>query len=140
MIISFRSKDSPILSRFLNNWQNPDGMLMKLINTTYVEFSIKRLDDLVIISQKNFYDVIAKIFLLSGVAGMLIAYTVGSQAFFIIGGVVFFVSLLWLSKYVRFFMVYIKLKQLGHKEKIELVNDTFVIQRLLLELDKNVSK
>lgn len=131
MIFAFETVDSDVLTSFLYRYEYPDGLLASLSKLSFLEFKIIRVDDLVIVSQTHLYDVVAKWLLLASVADLLFAYSLGYPVLFFLGGLFALVSILWLSKYVRYFALFLQLKRRGHKGRIVLINDSLLIRRLL---------
>jgi hypothetical protein len=132
MIVAFETKGSEVLNSFLDRYENPSSLTAQLSKNSFVEFSITRLNDLVIISQKHLYDVMAKWLLLLAITDLVVAYTYGNMLPFIIGGIFTFIGVLWLSPYFRYYALKLKISSKGHKNKILYVNNTEVIERLLL--------
>jgi len=135
MIFAFETKRSKVLDEFLDRYENPVNLSNSLARLSFLEFKITRLDDLVIISQKHLYDVVAKWLLLCSVADLLISYVNGWSTLFYLGSVFLVVSILWLSKYARFFALKWKINGLGHKDKITLLSNDLIIDKLLLKVD-----
>jgi hypothetical protein len=132
MIICFKAKGNDLLDKFLNNWVNPSNPFVLAVSSTYVEFKVHRLDDYVLINQRNFYDVFAKFMLWIGVSGTATLWIFNFWGLVYIPITVFFFGVLWLSKPFRFLMIAWRLKQLGFKDKIVIVSDDEVIDKLLL--------
>lgn len=139
MIIAFETKRSDVLDDFLDRYENPKSLSATISKNSFLEFSIIRINDLVIISQKHLFDVITKWLLMASVVDLLFAYWLGYQILFFIGGIFAFISIMWLSKYVRFFALKTNIKRKGHKEDIRYVEDLEVIE-VLLERFKNGAK
>jgi hypothetical protein len=139
MIISFETKPSEILNSFLDRYENPQSMTAMISKNSFLEFKIHRFNDLIIISQKHLFDVVAKWIFMCSFIDFVIAYTLGFPSLFYIGGIFLFVSIVWLSKYMRFFALKYKLNSLGHKDSVTYVNESIVIEKLLLEVS-NVAK
>jgi len=135
MIISFETKESKVLNDFLYNYENPKSMSAQISKGSFLEFNIKRFDDLIIISQKHLFDVVAKWIFMCAFIDLLFAYSYGYTTLFYIGGIFLFVSTFWLSKYARFFSFKFNLWRKGHKEKVTYINDVECVERLLLRLE-----
>ena len=133
MIISFETKTSKVLEDFLERYENPKSLTAQLSKNSFVEFKITRVKDLVIISQKHLYDVIAKWLLLLAITNLIIAYVYGNHLSVYIGGIFTFIGILWLSPYFRYYALKFNLWKKGHKEKIQYINTSEVVERLLLE-------
>jgi hypothetical protein len=132
MIISFETKSTKVLDEFLHNYENPKSMSAQISKNSFLEFKIKRYDDLVVISQKHLFDVVAKWLVMASVCDMLFAYTLGYKGLFYLGGILAFGGILWLSKYFRFFALKVNLKRKGHKEEVKYINDVETIEKLIL--------
>jgi hypothetical protein len=132
MIISFETKESKVLNDFLFNYENPKGMSAQISKGSFLEFKIKRFNDLIIISQKHLFDVVAKWLVMASVVDLLFAYSFGYKGLFYLGGILCFGGVLWLSKYARFFSFKLNLKRKGHKEEVKYINDVECIEKLLL--------
>jgi hypothetical protein len=135
MIIAFESKKSQVLDEFLHNYENPKSMSAQISKGSFLEFKIKRFDDLIIISQKHLFDVVAKWIFMCAFIDLLFAYSLGLRALFYIGGIFAFTSLFWLSKYARFYALKYNLWRKGHKEKVVYVNDVETVEKLLLRIE-----
>jgi len=135
MIISFETKESKVLNEFLHNYENPKGMSAQISKGSFLEFKIKRFKDLVIISQKHLFDVVAKWIFMCAFVDIVFAYSLGYQTLFYVGGIFAFTSIMWLSKYARFFSFKFNLWRKGHKEKVTYINDVEAVEKLLLELE-----
>jgi len=133
MIIGFETKPSKILDEFLDSYENPESLTAQLSKNSFVEFSITRKDDLVIISQKHLYDVIAKWLLLLAITDLVIAYSYNNTWPFIIGFVFTFFGVLWLSPHFRYYALKINLIKKGHKDKISFVSNGEIVERLLVK-------
>ena len=141
MIIAFETKGSDVLNSFLSSYENPKSMSAQISKNSFLEFKIKRFNDLIVISQKHLFDVVAKWLIMASVVDLLFAYTYGYTALFYLGGILCFCGILWLSKYARFFALKLNLKRKGHKDKIEFINSELVIDKLLLFMElKDESK
>ena len=141
MIISFETKGSNELDAFLDRYNNPHSMSAQISRNSFLEFSISRFGDLVIISQKHLFDVVAKWVLMCAFLDMMFAYAYNFQTLFFIGSIFLLVSGLWLSKYVRFYALKLSIKRRGHNEKIEYVNEVLTIEKILLFMEcQNGSK
>jgi len=135
MIIAFETKESKVLNEFLHNYENPKSMSAQISKGSFLEFKIKRFDDLVIISQKHLFDVVAKWIFMCAFVDLLFAYTLGLPALFYIGGIFAFTSLFWLSKYARFYSFKFNLWRKGHKDKVKYVNDVECVEKLLMRFE-----
>lgn len=135
MIISFETKQSKELDTYLESYENPKSLSARLSKNSFLEFKIHRFNDLVIISQKHLFDVVAKWLLMCSVADMLFAYAFGYTWLFYIGSIFCFIGAMWLSKYARFFAIKLNIKRSKHKPKINYVNDVEAIEKLLYLID-----
>ncbi len=137
MIISFETKQSKVLDEFLDRYENPNSLSAKISKNSFLEFKIHRIKDLVVISQKHLFDVVAKWLLMASIIDLLFAYSYGWKALFMIGGLFAFTSIMWLSKYLRFFALRINLWKKGHKDKVTFVNDALALEKVLLFMEDN---
>ena len=135
MIIAFETKDTVVLNTFLDRYENPESVSAQISKNSFLEFKIYRFKDLVVISQKHLFDVVAKWILMCSVLDLLFAYAYNHPALFYIGGIFALTSIFWLSKYVRFFALKINLWKKHHGENVRYVNDVEVIEKMLLMND-----
>lgn len=136
MIIAFETPKSKILDDFLDRYENPESVTAQLSKNSFIEFKIHRFGNLVILSQKHLFDVVAVWLLMCAVVNMIFAYVYGHELLFFIGGVFTLVGILWLSKYMRFYALKLKMWRLGHKDKVSYVENPLVIEKLLMVIDK----
>lgn len=132
MIISFETKTSKVLEDFLERYQNPLSLSAQLSKNTFVEFKVHRIKDLIVISQKHLFDVIAKWLLLLAVTDLIIAYNFSNPIMFYIGGIFTLIGILWLSPIFRFYALKLNLWKKGHKEKIESISSSLAVEKILL--------
>lgn len=136
MIVAFETKTSEVLDTFLDRYENPVSISAKISKNSFLEFKIYRFKDLVVISQKHLFDVVAKWVLMCAVLDLLFAYAYNHPALFYVGGIFALTSIFWLSKYIRFFALKINLWKKHHKQKVRYVNDVEVIEQFLLMYDE----
>lgn len=135
MIIGFETKSSKVLEDFLERYENPKSLTAQLSKNSFVDFSIHRFKDLIVISQKHLYDVVAKWLLLLAITDLTIAYIYSNTILFYIGGIFTFIGILWLSPQFRFYALKFALWKRGHREKVEYVNPTIIVEKLLLKYE-----
>jgi len=141
MNICFEAVKNDTLDNFLDNWVNPTNPMTMATNSTFVEFKVHRRDNLVIISQQNIYDVIAKFLVYTGAGlslmSVLISMMLNHGTYFstwgIIGLGIVFVGTLWLSPHFRYMLIRMKLRMLGYKEKITYVSTSYALSKVLYE-------
>ena len=134
MIVSFESKTSDVLERYLKEFEHPKNMFMEMIhNITFTEKTITRIDDIVIIEQESILSLFGKYAALPAVTLILLGMIMNYYWMMSIGGVTLILALTLLSKHFLLLMIMIKLKISGHKEKIDMVSDGFLLSKLLME-------
>ena len=139
MNICFEAERTEKLDKFLENWENPTNPMTIAANSSFVEFKVHRIKDLVVISQRNFYDVVAKFLVFSGFFLMMITYLIGlylhnnfyTSIWFSIGLGILFINALWLSPYYRYLLVYIRLRWIGYKGKLTYVGTSYALTKAL---------
>ena len=140
-------KDNEKLNKFLKNWENPINPMTIASNSTFAEFKVTKIKELIIITQQNIFDVWAKFLVYGGTGLMLFAVLlqlINEHSFyptlwFNVGLGITFLCILWLSPYYRYFLMKIKLRSIGYKGKLEYVNNSYALSKLLYELE-NESK
>lgn len=140
MNICFEAEeDNTKLNTFLENWQNPTNPMTIATNSSFVEFKVHKIKDLVIISQKNFYDIVAKFLVYGGTGVMFMTLLIAmitdetfyAGIWFRIGFGIMFVSILWLSPYYRYMLIWIKLRSIGYKGKLNYVSNSYALSKIL---------
>lgn len=139
MIVAFETERTKILDDFLDSYENPKSVMGVISKFSFLEFKVYRLDDLIIISQKHLYDVVAKWLILCAFATLLLEYVFGNRLFFFLSFLFLTVGILWLSKWIRFHALRINLRRRGHRLKMRLLSNDEVIDKLLLR-NTNESK
>jgi len=134
MILTFQTKSSPILEKFLQSFEHPSNVFIELIhNVTFIEKKITRIEDIIIIEQESFIRLFAKYAMIPSIGliltGMLLTYFWMMN----LGAVMLMLSIILLSKHFLLLTMIIKLKFSGHKPPIEMVSEGFLISKLLLE-------
>lgn len=146
MIIAFETDDSPVLSRFLHVFEHPEDSgteLKSLWNSfilSYFSRKVWRIDDLVIIEMEGFFETGAKICMYLTMISMFVSIIFKWNALFNISFFCIILFLALLSPNVRTWLYVIRIKLYGHKGKVSLPSNSYVIQKLLFERDKLVSK
>jgi len=138
MIVVFETKDSEKLSKFLQLWEFPEkipfslrGLLTMFALNTYFYRRVYRLDDLVIMSMKGFFEEASKWMLYMSIMLMFLSAWFGWTSLF---NITFFTVILFMaliSPNFRAWIIVIKMKLSGHKEKVSFPNNDFVITKLL---------
>lgn len=138
MIVVFESKRSVVLDSFLDKWEFPEKLPFSLKNiftlmalNTYFYRKVFRFGDLVVMDMEGFFEQAAKYALFFTVAGMFVAvyfdwFFLLSTSFFL---VILFMALV--SPNFRSWMVWLKLKLSGHKERIVLVSRDYAISKIV---------
>lgn len=140
MIVSFRSKSSETLERFLKNYLNPDGIFMQFLhNVMFTEKKLTRINDIVVIEQESLFNVFAKYAMLPSVTLFILGLIFNYYWMLNIGAITLMLSIIMLSKHFFLLTIFIKLKISGHKEKIEYVSDTFMLSLFLMEYNNERS-
>jgi hypothetical protein len=134
MILSFQTKSTPVLEKFLKSFENPTNIFIELIhNITFMEKKVTRIDNIVIIEQESFIRLFAKYAMLPSVGLIIIGMLISQFWMMNMGAVLLLLSIILLSKHFLLLTMIIKLKFSGHKEKIEMISDGFLISKLLME-------
>lgn len=134
MIVAFRTNDSQVLERYTENFINPKSIVMNLLHSiTFTEKKITKIEDITIIESESYVRLSAKYSMLP--SAVLIILGMFFKNFFMInaGSVLFIMSMILLSRHFLLLSIIIKLKLSGHKGKIEMVDDGFLISKLLME-------
>lgn len=132
MIIAFKTKDSEALKNFLNAFENPKSVFMELIhNITFSEKKITKIDDITIIEQESFVRLFAKYAMLPAVAMIIIGLFFKYYWLLNFGSILLIFDIILLSRHFFLLTIMIKLKFMGHKEKIEMISDGFLLSKLL---------
>jgi hypothetical protein len=144
MIIALESKDSEKLSKFLHMWECPEDMPFSLKNiftmmalNTYFYRRVYRVDDLILMDMKGFFEEVTKYAIYFTIAAMLISIFLGYTLLLSIGFYLTILFLALISPNFRAWTIVLKLKLSGHKEKITLPSKDYVINKLCV---KYVSK
>jgi len=141
-------KDNDKLNKFLHNWENPTNAMTIAVNSSFAEFKVHRVDNLVIVAQTNIYDVVAKFLVYGGLGMAMMSYLIAlmtAQIFypliwFKIGFGIIFVGILWLSPYYRYLLMYLRLRIIGYKGKLEYKNNSYAVSKLLYEREQHGAK
>jgi hypothetical protein len=146
MIISFETDDSPVLSRFLHVFEHPEDSgteLKSLWNSfilSYFSRKVWHIDRLTIIEMEGFFEVGAKICAYLTFIAMIVSIIFKWTVLFNIGFFCIILFFALLSPNVRTWLYVSRIKLGGHKPKVKLPSNSYVIQRLLFERDKLVPK
>jgi hypothetical protein len=137
MIIAFETEPSKELNEYLDETENPKRMVNSIIkNMAFIEFKILRFDNLIIILRKSYADVFAQFGTLLAIGGLLTGVLMKSNIIMLYSFILIMVGLMILSPYVAFYSQYwIKLKLIKHKPKIEWKSKTYVINKLINEIE-----
>lgn len=136
MILSFKTESTEVLERFLKNFLSPDNIFMQLIhNVMFTEKKLTRMDDVFIIQQESLFGVFGKFSMLPSVTLILVGLMFNYFWMLNIGAILLIMSIILLSKHFLLLTIIIKLKMSGHKPKIEMVSDGFLLSKLLMEYE-----
>jgi hypothetical protein len=141
MILSFKTKSSDVLEKFLQSFEHPSNIFIELIhNITFMEKKVTRIDDIVIIEQESFIRLFAKYAMIPSVSLILIGMI--TQFFWMmnVGAVTLMLSIILLSKHFLLLTMIIKLKFSGHKPPIDMISDGFLLSKLLLERQNGTTR
>jgi len=135
MILAFETERTEVLEKFLDNWQNPKSFMTIIANINYVEFTIKKYDDLTIMIQRHILDVWAKYYLFGSIFLTMLSFLMKWNFSIYLGIIIFFGSVMWLSPYARFYAMVLRLKMLKHKPKINMCNAEYITNKLIYKLE-----
>ena len=143
MIVSFESKDSVVLSKYLHNFEHPEDMDLSSVKNLSTMFALNmyfhkkvyRVDDLVIISLKGFIEEAVKYTAILVVGAMLASVLFSWTTAFWISFYTIIPLFMVLSADFRTWMTILKLKLSGHKFKITIPNREYVINKLLFRVE-----
>ena len=134
MIVSFSTKSSPTLERFLENFIEPKTFWKQLVhNFAYTTKEVTRVGDLVIMEMESLIDIIAQRAMILSVCAIFIGYILVLPWIVAISGITLMMSMFITSKVIRGILIKLDLKWHGHKEKIEFKSYTETILKLLHE-------
>lgn len=141
MIIALKTERTKVLDDWVDDFNNPKDINIALVRSSvFVENSAEFIDGMVIIKHKPIFEIFAKYGIVSSV-GLILLYFFYPTIFLMNLGIVgFFVCMSLLSPQVKFLIYRLRLYILGHRVKVELVNNNFLLEYLLMERNKNVTK
>jgi hypothetical protein len=113
------------------------AMLHSLV---YIENKVEWIDDLLVFRQKSIVDGFAKFGILSGLGLMLLSLFLKSSIVLEIGFIGTLISMACISPLVRFLAISLKLFIMGHRNKMELVNNNLLIEKLFFKLEVENAK
>lgn len=141
MIIAFETEKSERLDKYLKELEAPKDLINQVIHSsTFAEMKVKKIDNLIIISQKTFYDIFAKYGFLTAVGGLIVATLIHSEVALKVFFIFCLINIMLLSKGFRFLAIWLKLKIIGHKPKIKEVSNQLVIYKLIYELENGANR
>lgn len=142
MIIAFETEPSKELNEYLDELDNPKKMITNILkNSAFIEFKILRFNNLTIILRKAYADIFAQYGSIFAVGGLLTGVILKSNLILLYSFILLLIGLMILSPYVAFYSQYwIKFKLIGHKNKIEWKSKTYIINKLLNEIENGTSR
>lgn len=146
MIIAFETDDSKTLSNFLHIFEHPEDSgteIKSLWNSfilSYFNRKVYRIDKVVIIEMEGIFEMASRLAVLLTSMGLLcsLIFRWNILMGIMIPLIILFVCLL--SPDVRTLLYIFRIKVLGHKPKIKFISNKYIIEKLLFERDKFVSK
>lgn len=134
MIVSFKTKNSTVLEKFLKNFQHPTNIFMEMVhNVTFTEKKITRIDDIIVIEEESLLNTFGKYAMLPSVTMIILGMIFSYYWILSTGAILLMLSIIVLSRHFLLLTIMIKLKVSGHKEEIEMISDGFLISKLLME-------
>lgn len=136
MIFGIKTERSVVVDDFVEKFRNPPSISMKLLhNSIYVENRVDWIDEILVFRQKSIGDGFAKIGILSSLAMILLSLFLQSSILMNVGLVLCILCMASISPLVRFFAIALKLVIMGHRKKIILVSNSFLLEKLLFKLE-----
>lgn len=132
MIIAFETEKSDVLERFLKNFEHPSNMFIEMIhNVTFTEKKVTRIDNIIVIEEQSILNMFGKYAMLPSVTLFILGMIFQYYWMMSTGAILLILSMIVLSKHFLLLTIIIKLKISGHKPKIDMVSDGFIISKLL---------
>jgi len=139
MIFGLRTVESDVFLKYVSDFQNaPDPTMALFQKLVFLENSIVKIDDVFVFRQRFIYDVFIKYSIIFCV-GFSLAGVLLSQGWMVNLGLVCAVfNMALISPLVRYLAISLRLFVKGHRSRIELVSNSFLLDKLLTKLeDKN---
>ena len=141
MLIAFETKTTPTLEKFLKDFEEPNNPFMQVIHSVmFTSKKVTRIEDITIIEQQSLFGLIGKYAMLPSAVLFFLGYVTGYNWMLGTGAVLLILSIIMLSRYFLLLNIFIKLKISGHKEKIDMVSDGYLISKLLLERQNGTTR
>ena len=134
MIFSIKTKRTDIVDRFVERFKNPPSISMAMLHSSvYVENKVEWVEDLLVFRQKSIIDGFAKFGIISSVGMVLLSLFLKSSWLLQLGFVLAFICMATISPVIRFLAISLKLFFMGHRNKVSLVSNTLLIEKLFYE-------
>ena len=141
MIVSFETKSSPTLERFLEDFKSPKSFFIELLhNLVFTEKKITRIRDIVVIEQESLLNVFGRYSMVPSAGLIILGLILQANWMLMMGSVFFVMAMILLSKHFLLLTMMIKLKIAGHKSKIDYVSDGFLLSLLLMEYKNGTTR
>jgi hypothetical protein len=138
MIIIFETKTGPKLENYLKNFENPPitsvGSLLTAFASNTFHKRVYRVDDLVLISMKGFWEKYFVYAIYFVVIELILSALFGWDSLLKIMFFVLIFLFSMVSADFRGWMIALKLKLGGHKGKISFPNKEYVVDKLLFRV------
>lgn len=144
MIVSFECERSEKLEKAIDNYLHPNNTLLQLTDDLYVENKVYYFDNVVLIVQTSFFDIVAQYFVYFGVMGLLFSWLVDTNQFFrgipYISFLVVLICLVYLSAKVRFYLLKWRINKVVDKDiQMKWLSKEHVINRFIIGVKNNGS-
>lgn len=132
MIYGLEVNDPKVIDRFADGWNNPTGIITRLLLNTYLSTKIYKLDEYMIIDQENYLDIVARFVVLTTLGALFVGILIQSPLMIWILVTPLVVSMAFISPKFRAFLICLRIKIKYPKLKVRVLSDQKIKHKLLL--------